>query len=159
MLLKNEEKQPGELGIVKHSATEFDAGMLRIVTSSITIIEVLQSSLDDPTKARFQALMRRSNFTFIEPAHAICELAAEIRGYYRESPLVDIASGKNIYPSTPDCIHVASAIAAEKIAAQKIKLWTTDEKNKPQTGEAGLIQMSGKVANKYDLRIVRPSTK
>lgn len=84
-------------------------------------------------------------------------MASEIRGYYKNNPIK--ANGRDVYPSAPDAIHVASAIAAQAVSKQKILLITFDSEDKPAKNEIGLTKISGNVAGKYQLTICRPPIK
>jgi hypothetical protein len=65
-------------------------------------------------------------------------------------------NNQKIIPATPDCLHVATAIAAQEIMKIQIPLWTFDCKDKSSKNELALIALSGKIAGKYDLEITRP---
>lgn len=152
-LLQKETHRDGELEYLEQQARKFDIGALGIITSSITIAEVFESRLSDENKVKFRSMYTRSNFEFIDANVGICNIASEIRGYYKDNPV------DGLYPSTPDAIHVASAIAAQSAAKEGIMLITFDDKNKPQSKEVALTKLSGLVANKYNLTICRPPIK
>lgn len=141
----------GELQYLEQQARKFDIGALGIVTSSITIAEVFEARLSDENKAKFRSMYTRSNFEFIDANVGICQIASEIRGYYKNNPI------DGLYPSTPDAIHIASAIAAQSATKDGLLLITLDEENKKK--EVGLVKLSGLVANKYNLTICRPPLK
>ena len=147
-LLQKENHKSGELHYLEQQARKFDMGALGIITSSITITEVFEARLSDENKEKFRSMYTRSNFEFIDANVGICQIASEVRGYYKSHPI------DGLYPSTPDAIHVASAIAAQSVTKNSLLLITFDEENKKK--EVGLIKLSGLVANKYNLTICRP---
>lgn len=150
-LLQKEEHRDGELQYLEQQARKFDIGALGIVTSSITIVEVFEARLSHENKAKFRSMYSRSNFEFIDANVGICEIASEIRGYYNINPI------DGLYPSTPDAIHVASAIAAQSTTKNGLLLITFDDANKKK--EVGLTKLSGLIANRYNLTICRPPLK
>lgn len=151
-LKKETHHKPGELQAIQDEALHFDVGLVTIITSSISLLEILPATLDDAQKKLFADIRNRSNFQFVEANHAICECASEIRDYYKVNPI----SGVRL-PSSPDCIHIASVIAAQTISGQKIKLLTLDSDDKGN--EIGLTKLSGVIANKYHVEIGRPDVK
>lgn len=152
-LLQKEPHRDGELQYLEQQARKFDIGALGIVTSSITITEVFEARLSDENKVKFRSMYTRSNFEFFDANVGICQIASEIRGYYKNNPI------DGFYPSTPDAIHVASAIAAQSATKNGLLLITFDDENKKKEKEVGLTKMSGLVANKYNLTICRPPIK
>lgn len=156
-LLKNEPHRPGEPTYLQNQARRFDMGALGLVTSAIAVAEIFESRLTTEQSDRFRSMYTRSNFQFIDATFQICNVASEIRGYYKNNPIKD--DGKELYPSAPDAIHVASAIAAQSFSKHSILLITFDSENKPAKNEIGLTKISGNVAGKYQLTICRPPTK
>lgn len=153
-LLQKEKHKQGELECLEQQSRKFDIGALSIITSSITIAEVFEARLSDDSKLKIRDMYARSNFRFVDATVSICQRASEIRGYYKVKPIKD--NGIELYPSLPDAIHIASAIAAQAVTGRNIPLITFDSKNKPQKKELGLTGLSGMVANKYKLTICRP---
>lgn len=154
-LLKRESHRLGEPEYLQEQARKFDIGTLGIVTSSIALTEILESSLTAEQSAALKQMFVRSNFQFIDANFKVCELASEIRNYYRDNPIRP-ENLKKIFPSTPDAIHVASALTAQTMLKHPIKLLTFDSEDKPIKNEMALTKMDGLVANKYRLRIGRP---
>jgi len=146
-LLKKEEHRQGEFDSILKSALAFDAGSLIIVTSAITITELMAGKIDQAQKDRFRQMANRSNFMFVDANDAVCSMASEIREYYFANRIDDL------YPTTPDSIHVASAILSQASA-----LITFDDNNKPKSKELAMSKMviAGKIAEKYPLKICRP---
>jgi hypothetical protein len=156
-LLKNETHRNGEQEYLQSQARKFDMGALGLVTSAIAVAEIFESRLNKEQADRFRSMYTRSNFQFIDANFQICSVASEIRGYYKNNPIKD--GGKELYPSAPDAIHVASAIAAQSFSKLPILLITFDSDNKPEKKEIGLTKISGSVAGKYQLTICRPPSK
>lgn len=138
-LLQNETHRPGEMQYLEQQARKFDIGALAIVTSSIARIEVFESRLTDESKAKFRSMYTRSNFSFIDANFNVCQIASDIRSYYFHNPINDL------YPSTPDTIHIASAITAQSFTKEGLSLITFDSENKPKSRELGLTKLSGLV--------------
>lgn len=157
-LLQNEKHRPGELGYLQNQARKFDMGAIGLVTSAIAITEIFESRFLNPAQAeRFRSMYTRSNFQFVDATFQVCHLASEIRSYYKNNPVRQ--DGKELYPSAPDAIHVASAIAAQTGCRRRILLITFDSENKPSKKDLALTKLSGSVAGKYRLTICRPPTK
>jgi hypothetical protein len=157
-LLQNEKHRPGELGYLKNQARKFDMGAIGLVTSSIAVTEIFESRFLNPAQAeRFRSMYTRSNFQFVDASYQICYLASEIRSYYKDRKVHQ--DGRELYPSAPDAIHVASAIAAQNSCKQQILLITFDSDNKSKKNDLALTKLSGNVAGKYPLTICRPPTK
>lgn len=156
-LLKNEDHLPGEQTYLQNQARKFDMGAVGLVTSAIAVTEIFESRLTDEQAVRFRSMYTRSNFQFIDATVQVCTVASNIRSYYKSNPIRD--DGVDLYPSAPDAIHVASAIAAQTASKREIKLITFDSENKPKKNDLGMTKMSGIVAGKYQLIICRPPTK
>lgn len=154
-LLKREEHRPGELQYLEEQALRFDMGVLALVTSSITLAEVLQSKQTPEQWNRVSKIFARANFQFVDANHRVCELASEIRDYYLRNP-IQTDSGKDLRLMTPDAIHIASAIVANTSAKQSIKLLTFDDRDKPGKNDIALTRLNGSVAGRYTLEIGRP---
>ena len=142
---------------MQNQARKFDMGAMGLVTSAIAVAEIFESRLTKEQADRFRSMYTRSNFQFVDASFQICNVASEIRGYYKNNPIKQ--NGKDVYPSAPDAIHVASAIAAQTVSKQQILLITLDSEDKPAKNEIGLTKISGNVAGKYQLTICRPPTK
>lgn len=155
-LLQEEEHRPGELDYLKVCAQKFDRGSFCILTSSITLVEVYEARLNQNQQNKFKSFYSRSNFVFIDASREICSLASEIRSFYRLHTIN--VNGVSLYPSTPDALHVASAIAGQEMLQKPIQLITLDSGNKAKSNELGLTNLSGKVADKYPCVICRPPT-
>ena len=157
-LLKNEMHRPGEAQYVSDQARKFDIGALSIVTSTLTVTEILDSKMSVIQIARLKEIFGKNNFQFIDANFRVCELASEIRSYYAEHN-VSVLGAKKLQVTTPDAIQVASAIAAQRLAKQPIKLLTFDSDDKTTRGHMAMESLNGLVANKYRLEIGRPTLK
>jgi len=153
-LLQNEEHRPGELEYLQDQAQKFDMGVVGIVTSSIAMVEVYEARLSSEQAVRIKSMYSRSNFQFIDASLNVCMLASEIRSFYKLNTVN--TNGVELYPSTPDAIHVASAIVAQKGLPKPLSLITFDSENKSKKNELALTGLTGKVAEKYPLTICRP---
>ena len=100
--LKDEQRpDPLDLDGIAYLVEEWDAGRLVIATSTITRIEVLESSLTPDQAAQFKLALRRSTMRVDAATSPVTDLAHDLRNYYADPRL-----------STPDAIHMATAIAA-----------------------------------------------
>jgi predicted nucleic acid-binding protein len=82
-------------------AKEINENRAILCTSVITETEVLQGKLSPEQITKFQNLFKRRNVISIGVDSKIARLASEIRNYY---------STKKVRISTPDSIHLATAI-------------------------------------------------
>lgn len=152
-LIKDEpDHGPGEMPALKNQASEFDSGILLLATSTMAVLEVLSADLPAAQRESFQAMLDRSNFFLIEASESIMRVAAEIRRYYY-GKILD-GNGKKLIITSPDAIHIASAMAVEAES-----LITFDSENKPQKREAGMTQIGslGPILGKHVLPIHRPA--
>lgn len=157
-LIKGEVHRPGELEYIQKQALLFDNGALTIVTSSITVAEIRNATLDEDQIRRLDHVYRRSNFHFIDVTLQVAQTASKIRSFYTANPMLS-SNNKPLMLHTPDAIHVASVIAAQRGAKQAVKLLTLDSDNKPKHGSIGLGKLNGLVAGEFNLVIGRPEIK
>lgn len=155
-LLKGESLRHGEESYLEQQSLRFDIGQLNLVTSAITITEILACKLTKEQRDRLREVSTRRNFQYIDANPGVCELASEIRNYYVENPPSRPEGSKTLKLMTPDSIHVASAIAVQTAIKRPVKLLTFDCTDKPSKGEMALDRLNGLVANKYRLTIGRP---
>lgn len=153
-LLQKESHRPGEMIYVEKQSFRFDIGAVGLITSAIAVAEIFDARLTEEQVKLFRSMYTRSNFQFIDANLQVCLEASSIRSYYKCNPINQ--SGKELYPSAPDSIHVASAIAAQRMLKKEIKLITFDSENKPKNNDLGLTKLSGLVAGKHQLTICRP---
>ena len=138
--LNNEARQDpqGMLGIVE-LAELFDLGQIDLVTSTITIVEVLRTTIKLEDYQRFRMLFSRRNCFLIEVTRKIAEISEEIRSFYYQpgTPTIEV----------PDCIHLATAI------------WFQCETFYTFNGEGvrpGLLSLKSPIADRYNLPIQKP---
>jgi len=150
------EQQHGqeELAALKQQANDFDNGIILLASSTITILEVLSSNLDEDKRQVFEGILDRSNFWAVDATDTVMRKAAEIRKYYHGKFKTKEKEPKSLIISSPDAIQLASAILIN--AEQFI---TLDSKHKPRQREVGLLRIPeiGKFLGKYSLEISKPS--
>lgn len=147
---------PNDMLGVEEQVRQYEAGQIIVVTSVLTITEILESTLDETAKQKFiQFQNRRGSYELLEVSLPIAKLASEIRNYYKETGPADY------HLATPDSIHLATAILH-----RCDDFFTFDCNNKKKRGQNcdntnylacyGLIPLSNKVAGKHDLTIGKP---
>ncbi|OGN74229.1 MAG: hypothetical protein A2X25_14690 [Chloroflexi bacterium GWB2_49_20] len=127
-----------QLGISEF-ANLFDMGQVDLVTSTITLTEFMESSLSTEEYKSFLQLFSRTNFQLSDVTRDVAELAGEIRSNYRIN---------NSTLSTPDCIHIATAI---QYKCDILHTFDGSSKNRP-----GILGLTSPIARKYNLRIEKP---
>ena len=128
--------------------SEFDAGKCSIITSTVTLTEILPSKNMGKRKFDlFTAFLRCDGVHLQAANHRVCNLAGDLRDYYIAKS--DQYGGKTL--SAMDAIHLATAITFNVNAFH-----TNDGKGRGKT--LGLLLLSGQVADKYRLKIAKPST-
>jgi predicted nucleic acid-binding protein len=143
--IKDEERKSGEMDGVREVVERHKRREVRIITSVLTTVEVLQSKLPAGLDTLFHGLMKRVSRIGIEIK--VAGMAHDIRDYYmvRKGEL----EGKTL--STPDSIHLATAIM---FRAAEFHTFDHD-------GDArnlGLLPLSGNVAG-HRLTICKPQAK
>lgn len=146
--LQAEKRPEGEMEGLNSYVEKFDKGQLRIITSTLTITEVLGTpNIPAGIPQQFDMFLQRPNVHKISVDAPIARMARDIRLHYLNKS--DEFNGKTI--STPDAIHVATAIIYNAIAFH-----TFDSKG--YRNSLGLIPLSGDVAG-HNLKIEKPLTK
>ena len=141
--LKNEiRSDPREMAGVSDIGVSFDMGQIDIVTSTITFTEVLQSSIGQSEFDRFRNLFSRRNAFLIDVNRKIAEISHNIRDFYY--------SPNSQALDTPDCIHLASAIWFH------CSIFYTFDGSSGKSN--GLLNLPFPLANKYPLKIQKPSS-
>jgi predicted nucleic acid-binding protein len=97
--MKDENRKSGEVDGVREVIDRAKRRDCRIMTSTITSIEVLQSKIPAGIDTQFQGLMKRVLRVSLDTK--IAQLAHDIRDHYAKS-------GKKL--ATPDAIHLATSI-------------------------------------------------
>lgn len=143
--LKNE---PNKLSVVEgmeETAKAVDNKRVHLVTSVVTITEVLEGRLTAEQSKLFQKFFYRKNVHRINLDIRIATLSHEIRNYYDQ---------QSILLGTPDCQHLATAIINNVD-----EFHTLDGSGKNSKKKGKLIPLSGIVAGKYKLKICEPYAK
>lgn len=143
--LKDEERQTGEMDGVREIIERFRHREVKIVTSVLTQVEVLQSRMPVGVPNLFAALMKR--ITRLGMDTKVASLAHDIRDYYMARAAE--FGGKTL--STPDAIHLATAILY-----RVNEFHTFDSGGDSKT--LGLIPLSGDVGG-HRLIICKPQAR
>lgn len=152
LLKKESQHGADELPALEHMAADFDQGLIYLATSTISLLEVLSADLEEVQREQFEGVIQRSNFVIIEASEPIMRVAAQIRRHYYGK--VTDGDNKPLIVSSPDAIHVASAIA---LPCEE--MITLDCRNKPNKREMGLLQLGavGKILDVHPMPICKPS--
>ncbi len=111
-----------------------------LFTSVMTRTEVLESTLTPEAQDKFSKLFDRRNVTMIDIGRRISDKSHFIRNYYRQ---------KNINLSSPDCMHLATAILYGADEFQTLD--GSGKRRRPND----LIPLNGNVAG-HNLKICIP---
>ncbi len=139
-VLKGEEHRSGELDLLEERLREFHEGILTIVASSVLLVEVRQSKLDSEQMNEFDQMLHRSNLVLADVNPSIAKRAATLRN--------ELRNNQDRYLSTPDAIHVATAIEFE------VEMWTTDSND--SSNSAGILSLSKEIKSEYNIVVCRP---
>ena len=129
---------PEELSGLTQVVDDFDKGHSIIVTSMITKTELLPSKIGAEASKHLALFWKRRQFQPMEITEAIVDLSNHIRDFY--------AAKSEKPPSTPDSIHLATAIIVKVDVFQ-----TFDGGGKKR----GLLDLNSNVAG-YNLKITKP---
>jgi predicted nucleic acid-binding protein len=143
--IKDEERSTGEMDGVREVIERSKRREVKIVTSVLTSIEVLDSRLPVGLKTLFYGLMKR--ITRLGMDSKVAAMAHDIRDHY----MVRSAEfgGKTL--STPDAIHLATAILY-----RVTELHTFDRDGSAKS--IGLLPLSGNVGG-HKLTICKPQAR
>ncbi len=149
--LKNESrKNPLEMQGIKEAVNNFDNGQTIVVTSVVTLVEVLQTSISSKASAKFKSFIqqRPNDFVMVDVNYKIAQLAHDIRDYYTRN-----LSPNEATITTPDAIHLATAIYMECPT-----FYTFDGLKEDNNKKKGmpLLPLSPQVAGQYDIEITVP---
>jgi predicted nucleic acid-binding protein len=148
-LLTGEERDPAERFGIQEQIKKFDAGGLKIITSVLTVTEVLRSQLPSDAAQKFTDLRKTPMLQFVNVTMQVANLAHDIRDYYSKHKEIDEIAATI---TTPDAIHVATAITNKCQT-----LYTLDYKDRPKKNRS-LISLNGSIADgKHQLSIKKPS--
>ncbi len=143
--IKGEKHGPLELEGIREQIARLERDELIIVTSSLTIVEVLDCKLSPQQKLRFPELRRNKNLQMQDPDVKIMELAGEIRNFYQIEK--QRSGAKSL--AVPDAIHVATAI---HMKCPVLYSFDTGEKSEHR----GILSLTGLIAGKHKLVVDRP---
>lgn len=128
-----------KLGVEK-LALLFDQNQISIVTSTITLVEILESKINPEEYQKFRQLLSRRNFLLVDVTKEIAEISHDIRNYYAKP-------GESTL-KVPDCIHLATAISMDCGA-----FYTFDGESQRKNT---ILMLSKPIAGKYDISIQVP---
>lgn len=140
-LLTGEDRTNAELSNLRAVEKLSDDGGCRIITASITLVEVLACKLTTDQEDLFQALLERSNVSAVSVTPRIAVRAREIRDYYQF---------RNLKMAVPDSIHLATAVHLKADA-----LHTFDGCG-PRQRPTDLLRLALPLIEKYPLAVTRP---
>lgn len=142
----NDESRPsGEMDGVREVIARHRRREIKIVTSVITQVEVLESKIPVGMNNIFVEFLRRLNRVSVDVK--VASLAHDLRDYY--TLRADQNGGRTL--STPDAIHLATAILY-----RADEFHTFDGRGSPKS--LGLIPLSGDVGG-HKLTICKPVAK
>ncbi len=143
--LQDENRKSGEMDGVRELIERSKRREIRLMTSTITSIEVLTAKIPAGFDTLFYALLKRVNRVGVDIK--VATLAHDLRNYYASRPL----EFANKTLSVPDAIHLASAI-----------FYRADEFHTfDGTGNSkllGLLPLSGNIAG-HGLKICKPEAR
>lgn len=149
--LTNESRQhASDLDGAKDQVERLERGELRIATSTITLVEVLELRLTAAQERQFQALWSREDYQLEGVTSRVAMRAREIRAAY---------SGLNDgfgTVCTPDAIHLATATL---VPCSEFYTFDGDGKKRRMPDDPPcrpLLPLSGKIAGQWDLVIAKP---
>jgi predicted nucleic acid-binding protein len=143
--LQDENRKSGEMDGVREIVDRSKRREVRLMTSTITSVEVLTAKIPTGFDTLFVALLKRVNRVSVDIK--VAGIAHDLRNYYLTRP--QEFTGKTL--SMPDAIHLASAI-----------LYRADEFHTfDGAGSAkslGLLPLSGNLAG-HGLKICKPEAR
>lgn len=121
------------------------------VTSVASRGEILECKLDPQKAELLKLLFKRRNVQALDVTARIMDIAHEIRNYYQE--LKDSKESALNTIELPDTIHLATAIFFQCDA-----FYTFDDSNDKKSKKRGLIALSGRIAERYRMKICKPES-
>ena len=131
--IKDEDRKSGEMDGVREVIARHRKREVKIITSTLTTVEVLQSKLPVGMDRLLGDLMKR--IVRIGVDAKVAALAHDIRDYYARN--ASLNAGKTV--STPDAIHLATAIL------YRVSEFHTFDDGKSSSKSLGLLNLSGDV--------------
>lgn len=139
--IKNEQRlDQDEMRAIKEMVNAFELGALKIVTSTVSIVEVLESSTGLDPYAEFIRFRGRPNLSIVGVTTPIAETAHAIRDFYYKE------NSPTVY--TPDAIHLATAINHK---CQSFYTFDGSRKNRP-----GLLDLSPPFQQQFGIPVENP---
>jgi len=142
--LKDEGRPGGEMAGLASIAREVEKKNFSVITSVITIAEILTGRSGEEVVAEFRKLLQRSNFQLINVDERIAAKASEIRNHYIEKAKREKVSSIRF----ADSLHLATAIISGVS-----RFHTFDGSHEKR----GLLDLNGNVAG-HPLVIEKPGT-
>lgn len=130
---------------IREIVTKVEKGTAKLITSTITTVELLECDLPIGAKEIYEKLMQRRMMSAISADIRVTALASQIRNFYKNDP---VFNKKTV--CTPDAIHLATAILY-----RADEFHTFDASNKKSLG---LLPLNGDVAG-HQLLIKKPSSR
>jgi predicted nucleic acid-binding protein len=149
--LKNEKRDPAEMGGIQQCVERFEKGEILIATSVLTLPEMLdlQNKLSALNLRKFQLFFRRSDLIRIATDMRVAEIAQRIRDYYflefQKDGLPTLELG--------DALHLASAIHYN---VDEFITFDERDSKRPSRAKRGILPLDGNVAG-HKLSIKKPS--
>lgn len=144
--IKNEQRvDPKDLQGINEIVKVWNEHKIHIVTSTLTITEILLSRVGDDAYETFNRFFQHRTAYLVSVSRPIAEMASEVRDYY------DIQYQKHKTLTTPDANHLATAIWFGCT-----KFYTFDEKEDHTRKNLPLIPLGPRIADKYNLVILKP---
>ena len=145
--IKDEQRKEGEMNAVRDLIDRQKRREIKIITSTLTSVEALQSHLPAGMERLFNDFMKRIPRIGLDTK--IASIAHDIRDHYQRNK--DQNGGKLL--TTPDAIHLATAIMH-----RVTEFHTFDSGKSGSSKNLGLLGLSGNVAG-HKLTICTPQTK
>lgn len=142
--IKDEQRNSGDMDGVREVIDRSKRREVKIITSTLTSVEVLQSRLPAGMERLFNDFMKRIQRIGVDSK--IAAMAHDIRDHYQRNK--EQNSGKLL--TTPDAIHLATAIMY-----RSTEFHTFDDGKSGSSKNLGLLGLSGNVAG-HRLTICKP---
>ena len=136
----NEPNEPSVVDGIEEMVRDIDHKRVKLITSIVTKNELLETRMDAVQRAKFDLFFKRRNVVRVDLDDRITDLSHDIRCYYDQ---------KGIVLGSLDTYHLATAIIHEVDT-----MYTLDGSGKKKKGK--LLPLSGNVAGKYKLQILKP---
>lgn len=143
--IKNENRPNNEMDGVNAVAQKIDKDHVILLTSDITIGEILDSTLDDNARQKLKDIFKRRNCRSVAADRRVNSLASEIRDYYQQRKDIDLLPTLML----PDAIHLATAIL------YSVTEFHTFDANDGRNKKRAILPLNGNVAG-YPLVICKP---